>query len=217
MNGDVVRPALATRGLPWTEVEFAALDFELTGLDVGKDSVISLGVVPVLDGRIVLAGSVYRTVGAESELRARSIVVHGLLPEDLANAPPIDEVRPVLAEALDGRYLLTWAAEVEAAFLARLFRRSHRSWLRRSVDVLGLAMLADRLEPTSPDRRDYSLESVADRFGISMEQPHHAFDDALTTAQLFLILANRLSRGRKTTLRRLIRLSRRGRRLATTP
>jgi DNA polymerase-3 subunit epsilon len=214
MNGDVVRPAWATRGLPWTRVEFAALDFELTGLDATTDSVISMGVVPVLDGRIVLAGSIYRTVSAESELRSRSIVVHGLLPEDLADAPPIDEARPALASALDGRYLLTWAAEVEAAFLAKLFRRSHRSWLRRSVDVLGLAMLADRLEPTSPGRREYTLESVADRFGISMEQPHHAFDDALTTAQLFLILANRLSRGKEITIRGLLRQGRRGRSVA---
>ena len=54
-------------------------------------------------------------------LRLRSIVVHGLLPGDLADSPPTKEVLPVLGDALDGRFLLTWAAEVEAAFLAQLF------------------------------------------------------------------------------------------------
>jgi DNA polymerase-3 subunit epsilon len=193
-------------------VAFAALDFEMTGLDARSDSVVSFGVVPVLGGRIVLAKSLYRTIGAASDLSAGSIVVHGLLPADLADSPSMHEVRPVLRDALDGRFLLTWAAEVEAAFLANVFGGTPRGWLRRSIDVLGLAMLADHLEGARGGRGDRSLSSTAARFGVPVEQPHHAFDDALTTAQLFLILATRLGRGDENTARRLLRLSRRGRR-----
>ena len=139
------RPPWASRRIHWSKAGFAALDFETTGLDA-NDTVISFGVVPVLDGRVALAGSVYRTVSMASELSAPSIVVHGLLPSDLADSPPIEEVLPVLRDALDGRFLLTWAAEVEAAFLAQLFGGAPARWLRRSVDVVGRAIRADRLE-----------------------------------------------------------------------
>lgn len=205
------RPPRASRRLHWSKVGFAALDFETTGLDA-KDTVISFGVVPVMDGRIALAGSVYRTVSMASELSAQSIVVHGLFPGDLADSPPIDQVLPILHEALDGRFLLTWAAEVEAAFLAQLFGGQPRRWLRRSVDVLGLAILVDRIEEREPEPGDYALSSAAERFGVPVEQPHHAFDDALTTGQLFLKLAYKLSHEGFDTPRRLIGASRSGRR-----
>lgn len=205
------KPASASRRIHWTKVGFAALDFETTGLNEG-DSVISFGVVPVLDGRVALAGGVYRTVRPTSELSARSIPVHGLLPRDLADSPSIHEVRPILREALDGRFLLTWAAEVEAAFLAKVFGGAHGRWLRRSVDVLGLAIIADRLGGRVPQRGDYALTSAAERFGVPVEQPHHAFDDALTTAQLFLILADELSHAGFDTPHRLIGAGKSGRR-----
>jgi DNA polymerase III subunit epsilon len=211
MSDAPTRPPWTARGAHWSKVRLAALDFETTGLDA-SDTVVSFGVVPVLDGRVALAGSVYRTVSMASELSAPSIVVHGLLPGDLADSPPIEEVLPVLRDALDGRFLLTWAAEVEAAFLGQLFGGAPARWLRRSVDVLGLAILADRLEGRVPKWGDYALTSAAERSGVPVEQPHHAFDDALTTAQMFLILADRLSREGFDTPRRLIRAGRSGRR-----
>src|SRR5687767_2296410 len=110
MSDAPTRPPWTARGVHWSKVRFAALDFETTGLDA-SDTVVSFGVVPVLDGRVALAGSVYRTVSMASELSAPSIVVHGLLPGDLADSPPIEEVLPLLRDALDGRFLLTWAAE----------------------------------------------------------------------------------------------------------
>ena len=211
MSDVPTRPAWGSRGFHWSKVGFASLDFETTGLDA-NDTVISFGVVPVVGGRIALADSVYRTVSMASELSPQSIVVHGLLPSDLADSPPIQEVRPILRDALDGRFLLTWAAEVEAAFLAKVFGGAPRRWLQRSVDVLGLAILADRLEGRQPKPGDYALTTAAERAGVPVEQPHHAFDDALATAQLFLILANRLSHEGFDTPRRLIGASGSGRR-----
>ena len=157
MNQAPARPSWASRRMHWSNVGFAALDFETTGLGPND---VSFGVVPVLDGRIALGGSVYRTVSLASELSVPSIVVHGLLPRDLADSPPMHQVLPTLRGALEGRFLLTWAAEVEAAFLAQLFGGAPARWLRRSVDVLGLAILADRLEGRQPGQSDYALTSA---------------------------------------------------------
>jgi DNA polymerase-3 subunit epsilon len=208
MRDAPAQPRRAWRRLPWTRVSFAALDFETTGLDVQRDTVVSFGVVPVSGGRINLAESVYRTVAASSPLSHASIVIHGLLPDDLADSPPIEDVRSVLREALERRFLLAWAAEVEAGFLAGIFADGPRRWLRRSIDVLRLAILADQLDGSDLASKDYALSAAAARFGVPVEQPHHAFDDALTTAQLFLVLASELAKRGYDTPGRLIRASR---------
>jgi len=169
-----------------------ALDFETTGLDLRKDAVVSFGLVPVRAGRIVLEDAVYREVAPEVPPSPTSITIHELRPIDLASAPPLREVRPELAEALRGRFVLAWVAEVEVAFLARVFGTSRRRWARRTIDVKRLAEAEDRLRGVSPDRRS-TLAAAARRFGVPVERTHHAFDDALMTAELFLVLATRLA------------------------
>jgi DNA polymerase-3 subunit epsilon len=190
---------------PWTEAELAALDFETTGLDASRDAVVSFGVVPVSRGRVVLGESVYREVAPAVPLTASSIVIHGLRPLDLRGAPALAEARPDLRAALAGRYVLAWAAEVEAAFLSTVFGGRPRRWRRRIVDVLPLAVLADRLDGRVGRSGDYALAVTAARFGVPTERPHHALDDALTTAQLFLVLATKLSEHGYGTPRRLLR------------
>jgi DNA polymerase III subunit epsilon len=141
--------------------------------------VVSFGVVPVSRGRVILGESVY----------------------------PLALARPDLRAALAGRYVLAWAAEVEATFLSTVFGRRPARWLRRIVDVLPLAVLADRLDRRVGRSGDYALAVAAGRFGVPTERPHHALDDALTTAQLFLVLATKLSKHGYGTTRRLLKAS----------
>jgi DNA polymerase-3 subunit epsilon len=207
VSSDIPGPPRKLRRRPWIEAEFASLDFETTGLDPRRDAVVSFGVVPVRRGRVILAESVYREVAPAVPLTATSIVIHGIRPIDLRGAPAIAEARSELHAALDGRYVLAWAAEVEADFLATVFSRRPANWLRRIVDVLRLAVLADRIDGSVRLSGDYALAAAAQRYGVPMERPHHALDDALTTAQLFLVLATRLSKYGYGTPRRLLRAS----------
>jgi DNA polymerase-3 subunit epsilon len=155
--------------------------------------VVSFGVVPVRQGRVILAESEYREIAPQAPLTARSIVVHGLRPLDLEGAPTLSQVLSDLHASLERRYLLAWSAEVEAGFLSRAFGGSGRWWHRRIVDVLLLAQVADRLEGRAARPGDYNLTTAAARFGTPVHAPHHALDDALTTAQVFLVLATKLS------------------------
>jgi DNA polymerase-3 subunit epsilon len=142
-------------------------------------------------------------------LTARSIVVHGLRPLDLQGAPTLSQVLPDLHSSLERRYLLAWSADVEAGFLSRAFGGSGRWWRRRIVDVLLLARVADRLDDRAARPGDYNLTKAAGRFGTPVHAPHHALDDALTTAQLFLVLATKLSARGYGTPARLLRAGRR--------
>jgi DNA polymerase-3 subunit epsilon len=190
---DLPGPPRRLRRRPWIEAEFASLDFETTGLDPDRDAVVSFGILPVRHGRVILADSQYREIAPEAPLTARSIVVHGLRPLDLKGAPPLSQVLPDLRASLQGQYILAWSAEVEAGFLSRAFGGSRRWWRRRIIDVLLLAQVADRLEGRAARPGDYNLTMAAARIGTPVHAPHHAMDDALTTAQIFLVLATKLS------------------------
>jgi DNA polymerase-3 subunit epsilon len=170
-----------------------ALDFEMTGLDPRSDDVISFGLIPVSGGRIDLSGARYQEVAPRVEPRHSSIRVHHLRTLDLATAPPMAEVADSFREGLTGRFILAWAAGVEIAFLRRIFGGLNRTWRSRTIDVRTLIMALER-DAAVRDRDDpgrYAIGTAAHRFGVPVEETHHALDDAFMTAELFLVAASR--------------------------
>jgi DNA polymerase-3 subunit epsilon len=185
-----------------------ALDFETTGLDPRSDDVISFGLVPVSGGRIDLSGARYQEVAPRVEPRHSSIRVHHLRTQDLATAPPMAQVASAFREGLAGRFILAWAAGVEIAFLRRVFGGFDRTWRSRTIDVRTLIMSLERESAGQTDEPGrYALGSAARRFGVPVEQTHHALDDAFMTAELFLIAATRLSAPGDVSIRELLRLT----------
>lgn len=193
MNRPPAWPPRSHRRLSWQLAEFQALDFETTGLDLRRDAVVSFGLVPVRGGRIDLSGADYQEVSPEAPLSPRSITVHHLRPVDLAAAPPLADVVDRLRSHLEHRFLLAWSAEIEASFLSRALGGSVRRWLSRTVDVLHLAVVADRLARRKAPGNSYTLAEVVGRHGLPVEEAHNALNDALMTAEMFLILASRLA------------------------
>jgi DNA polymerase-3 subunit epsilon len=186
--------------LPWDRARLVALDFETTGLDPARDEIVSFGTVPIERGRIELRGSAYRLTRPEERPSPVSVTIHGLRAQDLSSAPTLAETRIVLADALRDRFLATWYAPVENGFLRTIFGGTKRTWARRNIDVRLLA-IADA--NPGEDRRRWSLSRAAERYGVPVADAHHAFDDALLTAELFLVLATKLSGTRPARIRDL--------------
>jgi DNA polymerase III subunit epsilon len=191
----------------WRRAEYAALDFETTGLDFEHDAVVSFGVVPVRDGRAIVGESIHQLVRPDVAPSPRSQTIHELRPEDLRTAPPLSEARETLRRSLDGRYLLVWFADVEINFLVSAFGGKPSAWRRRTIDVRSLAMAVDA-QPRSARREfGYSLSFEAERRGVPVADPHHALDDAFVTAQLFLVLVRKLRGMPQPTVRDLLKIA----------
>lgn len=194
-------PPRRARGQPWRQVELVSLDFEATGLDFDRDTIVSFGTVPVREGRIDIGAADYELVDpGEVAPSPVSITVHGLLPADLRGAQGLDAARASLGRLIERRFLVTWAGMVEAGFLNRMYGGGVRSWMRRCIDAREL-MLALEEDPPAP----FTLASVAERLAVPVASPHHALDDALVTAQVFLIAAARLEARGVRTVRELQR------------
>jgi DNA polymerase III subunit epsilon len=203
----VTGPPRRVRRRSWRDVEFVSLDFEATGLDFARDVIVSFGAVPVRAGRVVLADARHQLVDPDVPPSATSQKIHELRPQDLAGAPRLDQARLALRDAIRGRYLLVWFADVEVHFLAAIYGGSPARWRRRTIDVRNLAIEADGAPASA--RRDfgYGLTSTAGRLGVPVANPHDALDDALVTAQAFLVCATRLSRGADPTVGELVRMA----------
>jgi len=163
--------------------------------------------VPVDAGRVAVGRSVHQLVRPEVPPTPRSQTIHELRPQDLRDAPTLEEARDALRGALDGRYLLTWFADVEIAFLVAAFGGRPAAWRRRTIDVRNLAIEVDA-QPRSARREfGYALSFEAERRGVPVANPHEALDDAFVTAQLFLVLVRKLRGLAEPTVRDLLRVA----------
>jgi DNA polymerase-3 subunit epsilon len=204
------RPDLS---LPWRAASYTALDVETSGLDPRRDAVLAIGLVEIESGRVLLERA-WRTLvrpPAGLIVPAESIRIHGLLRRDLADAPPLSEALPELLRRLRGRVLLLHVAAIDAGFLNQVLRRQYAARLRGPV--IDTARLAAKLQHDERYMRGDSagppviaLRALAERAGLPAYAEHNPLDDALTTAQLFLIMATQLERQGRASLGRLLRL-----------
>jgi DNA polymerase-3 subunit epsilon len=185
---------------PWDSVTYWSLDLETGGLDAGKDPIIALGMVPIRAGRIRL-GESFRTLvrpGGRGRIDPASVRAHQLVEREVQDAPPVDEVLPIVERALRGNVLLVHHRAIDVAFLQEACRRTGVRWPGpKVVDTVDLLLRAARRSRfTAPDEhRDrplLNLSAAREAHGLPPYQAHDALTDAVATAELFLVLRHAL-------------------------
>ena len=108
---------------PWRRAHYCVVDLELTGLDPGKDEIISFAAVPIDAGRVVAGDAIYGLCRTKHPLPEESVLIHGIRTVDLADAPPLDEAIQPLMALMAGRVLVAHMSSIETSFLAPVLRR----------------------------------------------------------------------------------------------
>ncbi len=186
------------RRRPWTEEVLWALDLEASGLDVRRDVILSVGMVPILEGRIHYGQRWYSLVRPplDREPSVEALRVHHILPEEARDAPPLPTVLDGVLRRLGDAVLLVHHARLDVALLKRACRECDRDWPRpRVVDTQDLlSRLSRRRRMLEPHAEAYAagLDAARSELGLPAHASHHALGDALATAELFLTLQRRL-------------------------
>jgi DNA polymerase-3 subunit epsilon len=183
------------RSPSWDEPVYWALDIETGGLDVRNDPIIAVGMVPIRKG-VVRLGESYSTLirpEAGRPIRPDSVRAHQLLAGDLREAPPLPRVLKEVDRRLAEGVLLVHNRGIDVAFLKRGHERFGLRWTKpRVVDTVDLIVkLARRKQFTRPDGEalpSLNLSVARRRMGLPDYQAHDALIDAVSTAELFLVL-----------------------------
>ena len=189
---------------PASELRLLALDIETTGLDPRKDTVLSIGYVPVDGHTIVFAGSHHRILAADAEV-GQSAVFHGITDDQLTDGMPVEDAIAEELEALAGRVLLAHFAMIETRFLSRICEKLYGAPL--VVPVVDTLVLHDRLINRGFDDEaragELRLWNARNRYGLPRYPAHDALTDAIACAELYLGHLAEVSQDHAQTLRSL--------------
>ena len=194
----------AWRSLPDAESDarIVVLDVETTGLDLGRDRLISIGAVAVVDGRISLSEGFSVVLKQGEASRRENILIHGISGEaQRTGMLPADALLDFL-EYLGKSPLVAF----HAAFDETMIRRAMKEYLGLTFRHRWLD-LAYALPALWPDLKLRTLDEWAAHFSIGNDERHNAASDALATAQLFLVAQKRQGYDRLRSIERRYRSS----------
>ncbi|WP_105901989.1 3'-5' exonuclease [Vibrio gangliei] len=177
---------------PLSKVEFVALDFETTGLDIEKDGIISIGLIPFTLQRIYCKQSKHWLVKPRKKLNEDSVIIHGITHSDLSDAPDLKRILDEVLEALAGKIVVVHYQYIERQFFSRaLMERIGEGILFPMVDTLAIESVVqqqlvsgwwNKLRGKKP--ASVRLGTSRTRYNLPSYQPHHALVDAIATAEL---------------------------------
>jgi DNA polymerase-3 subunit epsilon len=174
------------------EAPLLAVDLEMTGLDPARDAIVTIGWAPVDSGGVRLAGAgeIAVSAGAGHSVGA-SATIHGIRDCDRTDGVEEAEALAALARAAGGRVAVFHHAPLDLGFLDRALRHAFGvGWLWPWIDTLAW----ERSRRTALDEEadgSSRLEAVRERYGLTRRSAHNARDDALSCAELALVLATR--------------------------
>jgi exodeoxyribonuclease X len=167
----------------WTALRYVVVDVEGNGQQ--PPELVELAVVPVKGGELGEPQS--WLVRPSHPIKHLATTFHGIRTRDVAACPPVAQIAAEVLAALDAPALVAHNAHVDVGVL----RRELPGW--EPPEVFDTLKLARRLVPGLPG---YKLGDLVERFNLADGlpdglRPHRAAYDALVTARLFVLLADR--------------------------
>lgn len=178
---------------PLRDVPMAALDVETTGLDVRRDEIVSIGIVPMTLARIQASASRYWVVRPTTDLTPESVTIHAITHSQITTAPDLGAILEDVLDALAGRVVVVHCRDIERLFLnAALQSRIGEGLEFPVIDTMELEArlyrqppgLLNRLLGRKPRRVSIRLAPSRERYRLPRYRAHHALTDALATGEL---------------------------------
>lgn len=184
------------------ELRYVVFDTETTGLRPSQgDEIISIGAVRIEGGEIDEAGSFSRLVNPGCPIPRASIKFHGITDEMVAGEHPIGDVLPAFRDFVGDTILVAHNAAFDMKFLQLKQEQTGVVFPNLVLDTLLLSVFLEH------DSENHSLDSIAQRMGLSIEGRHTALGDAIATAQIFQHMVHRLESRGVTSLRQVVEAS----------
>jgi len=192
-----------------SDYSFVVCDTELTGLNRRRDEIISIGAVRIVNLQIELSQSFHCYIKPKNIDPNAATFVHRITPEQLLDAPPLEEVLPVFLDFCGDALLVGHFISIDMYFLNKAARRILGGMMSNpSIDTMRLAKGYKEAQCIDhfggcDQSASYNLDLLSEEFNLPRFKPHDALEDALQTAYLFLFLVKKLKHGGIKTLKEL--------------
>lgn len=175
-----------------SDIDFVALDFETTGLDAERNSIISIGLVPFNLQRIFCRQAKKWYINPQDKLQEESIIIHGITHSDLSGAPDLLRILEQLLTELAGKVVVVHYRRIERDF----FDRNLRALINEGIifPVVDTMQIEFDIQKTQSRgfinwlkrKRPQSvrLANTRLRYNLPTYPPHDALTDAIATAEL---------------------------------
>jgi len=181
----------ASRSQYIKDTRLVSLDIETTGLSPQDDRIISVATIP-LSSYIELRESRYFLIRQQLQY-SESVLIHGIIEEDLEAAEDEKVVLEKLLGVLDNAVMLAHHGDLDWRFLQQRMQTHFEAPLMiQMVDTMQLEMRRLRLQQRPIVDGMLTLAACRGRYGLPDFAQHDARNDALATAELFLAQLSRL-------------------------
>lgn len=165
---------------------YAVVDIETTGPSFKEgDKIIQIGLVQLSDQGIEAEYS--WDVQPGQKIPPRIVDLTGITDRQLAQAPTLREIADDFLDKLGDRILVAHNINFDYKFLSRsLEKLGYPPLSNEGIDTVELIRLL------YPCDQSYKLGDFAEKHGINLVHAHTALDDARATAQLLLLIQERI-------------------------
>ncbi len=172
---DSAKLGLARLGREKTYVVF---DIETTGLKAQTDRITEIGAVKIVNGTV--AETFSQLINPQIPIPAKIVDLTGITDAMVKDQPTIEEVLPKFLDFCGDHTVVTHNANFDTGFIRQKAIEQNLVFHNGIVDTLKLS------RELFPQHAKHTLDTVAKRVGVSLENHHRAVDDATATAEIFL-------------------------------
>lgn len=162
--------------------EYVVFDLETTGLNREHNKIIEIGAVKVKNGQIIDRFSTF--INPHESLSEDIVKLTNITDEMLKNAPEESEMLPKFFDFFKDSVLVAHNAKFDMGFIKKWAERNDKKVTNTVLDTVGLS------RTIFPEMSKHTLNVIAKKLDISLENHHRAVDDAEATAQIFIKFIN---------------------------
>ena len=163
------------------ELTYTVFDTETTGLDPrGGDEIISIGAIRVVNGRLLHKETVNQLVDPHRHVPAESFKYHGIDDKMLKGKPSIEKVLSFFHRFTQNTVLIAHNAAFDMLMLQMKEKETGIRFINPVLDTMHLSAILH------PAHSDHTLDTIAQRLGVTLTNRHDALGDAIATGEVFL-------------------------------
>ena len=162
--------------------DYVAFDLETTGLDIENDSIIEIGALKVINGKVTERFMEF--VKPSKPISPMITNITGITNEMVASARPTEDIVRDFVDFCGDYMLVGHNILFDYKFMKKHAMRYNLPFEKRGLDTLRIARKVLR------HLESKSLGGLCEHYHITNQAAHRAYHDALATAKIYHMLAH---------------------------